>query len=57
LKYNEEISKNTNSITQPYITPAPNSRRRGTGINTQKKEILEETMRRHDKALQMLANM
>lgn len=44
--------KENQEITEPTIVAE-----REMGLSPKKKKLLEETMRRHDKAFKMLANM
>ncbi len=53
MKYSEkENRETTDASAQPTIVAE-----REMGLSPKKKKLLEETMRRHDKAFKMLANM
>ena len=53
MKYSEKENRETNTASsQPAIVAE-----REMGLSPKKRKLLEETMRRHDKAFKMLANM
>ena len=58
LKLTMETYSNKNAHESTAASPQPSIAAEGErGLTPRRKKILEETMRRHDKAFKMLANM